>query len=126
LPGISAQVGYASASSSSPFVITGFDFLNQKSGLLFYGFDANDAPFQDGTLCVKQPIHRTPVQNSGGDSSGSSCTGVYLFDFNAHLDSGADPELVVGRQAFCQYWSRDPLSASTTSLSDGLRAFVNP
>ena len=125
-PGMSAQQGYASASSPSPFLITGFDFLNQKNGLMFYGYDATSQPFQGGTLCVKQPIVRTAVQNSGGNVGGNSCTGTYSFDFNAQIQSGIDANLVVGRQAFCQFWSRDPLSASTTSLSDALRIFVNP
>jgi hypothetical protein len=46
--------------------------------------------------------------------------GVYTFDMNAWIQSGVDPLLVPGTACFTQYWSRDPASASTTGLSDGL------
>jgi hypothetical protein len=83
-------------------------------------------PFQGGTLCVKQPTHRTPIQNSGGSATGSDCTGYFNMDFNALIQSGIDPNLVAGAEVFCQYWSRDSASPSTTSLSNGLRFLVAP
>ncbi|MCC6407513.1 MAG: FG-GAP repeat protein [Planctomycetes bacterium] len=119
--------GSPSASSSSPFLIKATNVLNKKNGLLFYGYDANGAPFQGGTMCAKAPIKRTSVQSTGGSSTGSDCTGAMSFDFNAYLQSGADPAIALqGAEVFCQYWSRDPNSASTTSLTNALRFVVNP
>jgi hypothetical protein len=44
----------------------------------------------------------------------------------AGLESQVDPTFIAGAEAFCQYWSRDPLSASTTSLSNAVRMLINP
>jgi hypothetical protein len=105
--------GYASASPGSAFSITCTNVLNQKSGLLFYGYDVNSTPFQGGTLCVQSPTVRTPIQTSGGATSGSSCSGTYALDFER-----LDPErqrsfalrvpqgvrsVLVARSAFTQH-----------------------
>ncbi|MCK6447960.1 MAG: hypothetical protein L6Q99_16325 [Planctomycetes bacterium] len=116
-----ASTGTPSASSPAAFDITASQFLNKKFGLLFYGSQANGAPFQGGHLCVKLPIVRTSVQNSGGSASGSDCTGAFSYDFNALIQGGSDPSLVVGATIFAQYWGRDPQDAFTTSLSNALR-----
>lgn len=107
VPAITSS-GSPSESSAQPFTIGGNNFLNQKFGLLFYGAQAANTPFHGGTLCVKSPITRTSVQNSGGSSSGADCTGTFAFDFNAYLQSGADPALQAATHVRCQYWSRDP------------------
>ncbi|MCC6407008.1 MAG: hypothetical protein IT453_07570, partial [Planctomycetes bacterium] len=120
LPTITFQ-GTASVSSASPFTIGAFDVLNNKNGLLFYGYGVQAAAFQGGTLCVTAPIRRTSVSHSGGSPTGSDCTGTYSFDFNAYIQSGADPLLVVGQLVGAQYWSRDPQDAFTTSLTDAVR-----
>jgi len=61
-----------------------------------------------------------------GSSGGSDCGGGFSFDMNARIQSGLDPALVAGSDVFTQYWSRDPASASTTSLSNALHFLVNP
>jgi hypothetical protein len=115
--------GFASVSSPAPFWITASDILNNKSGLLLYGFQPGTAPFQGGTLCVSGPIKRSPVQTSGGTPPGSTdCTGMYNMNFNAFLQSGVNPALqVVGQQVNCQYWSRDPQDAFGTRLTDAVQ-----
>jgi hypothetical protein len=118
--------GSPSVSSTSPFVISAGQVLNQKTGLLLYGYAPNSAPFQGGTLCVASPIRRTSAQNSGGSANTDDCTGTYAFDFNAWLQAGADPELSVGSQVFAQYWSRDPFRAITIGLTDALHFHVRP
>jgi hypothetical protein len=45
-----------------------------------------------------------------------------LYDFKTYLQSGADHSLAAGAEVFLQCWSRDPASASTTSLSNALCA----
>jgi hypothetical protein len=115
------------ASVSGPaFLVRAINVLNQKNGLLFYGSKPVAVPFQGGVKCVKSPTIRTAVQSSGGSASGNDCSGTLAVDFNAWIQSGVDPQLVVGEEVFCQYWSRDPASASTTSLSDALVFLVNP
>lgn len=116
--------GTASATSASAFLIGASQVLGAKPGLLFYGYGPSAAPFQGGTLCVAPPIKRTNVQTSTGSSS--SCLGAYSYDFNALIQSGADPALVAGEDAYCQYWTRDPASPSTTGLTNALRCRIQP
>jgi hypothetical protein len=118
--------GSPSASSASPFIATANSVINQKTGLLFYGHSPTAFSFQGGTLCVDTPLVRTLVQSSGGSTSGNDCSGAFAFDFNARIQSGTDPALVAGAEVFAQYWSRDPASPSTTSLSNALRFVINP
>ena len=118
-------VGYASVSSGDPFLITASSILNQKVGLLFYGYLSNAAPFLGATLCVAQPIKRTPKVSSGGTPTGIDCTGTFSFDFNALIASGSDPLLqVVGQQVNAQFWSRDPLDSYTTNTTDAVQFAV--
>jgi hypothetical protein len=118
--------GSPSASSGQPFLITASNVINQKNGLLFYGHAPASTPFQGGAKCVANPTLRTPPQSSGGASSGSSCSGAFSFDFNAWFASGADPSSFPGSEIFAQYWSRDPASPSSTSLSNALRFLIHP
>ena len=120
--------GAPSASGATPFHVTGTKFINNKSGLLFYGSAPNGVAFQGGTLCVKLPITRTAVQNSGGSPTGSDCSGAYDFDFGAWILSGKDPYLAAGAKVYAQYWSRDPGFAppNNVGLTDALRVVVCP
>jgi hypothetical protein len=118
--------GLPSATLTSPFEIRAGNVLNNKNGLLFYGYTSSSTPFQGGTKCVAAPTKRTPVQDSGGNVPPNDCSGVYSYDFQARIQSGADASLVVGATAYAQYWSRDPQSASTTGLTDGVRFTIQP
>ncbi|MCY3000748.1 MAG: hypothetical protein NTV21_02920 [Planctomycetota bacterium] len=120
------SIGYASASSSQPFLITCSNVLNNKSGLLFYGFGQIAAPFQGGYLCVQPPSTRTPLQLSGGTTGFPDCSGQYSYDFNALIRSGVDSRLFQGVSACAQYWMRDPASIPTVGLSNGLGFVINP
>ncbi|MBL8804373.1 MAG: FG-GAP repeat protein [Planctomycetes bacterium] len=123
---IVAFSGLPSASSGAPFLITANDVINQKNGLMFYGRSPASTPFQGGTKCVADPVQRTASQNSGGAASGADCTGSFVFDLNAFVASGVDPSLVAGVKLYAQYWSRDPASPSTTSLSNAVQFVINP
>jgi hypothetical protein len=114
--------GAPSYSGSTTFSITGTEFLNKKSGLLFYGTQPLGMAFQGGHLCVKNPVTRTNVQNSGGSATGVDCTGTYAYDFGALILNGTDPALIAGAFIYTQYWARDPndLNGFGTSLSDAL------
>lgn len=118
--------GLPDINSPAPFTVRCLLLLNQKNGLCFYGQAPNLTPFQGGWLCVASPLRRLVVQSSGGSATGVDCTGAFQYDFNAHIQSGFDPGLVVGEEVFVQTWSRDSASPSTTSLSNALRFLINP
>ena len=121
--------GVPSASAGSGFVVSAANVLNQKSGFLVYGTDgAASTPFAGGTLCVASPLHRTPLQTSGGSGSGANCTGTYAFDFNVWIASAVDPALVPGARIHAQYWYRDPgfVPPDNVGLTDGLSFVIQP
>ncbi len=122
LPAI-AITAAPSASNVGSCLVTATNVLNNRNGLLFYGYGTNAAPFQGGFLCVAAPTRRTPIQTSGGAPTGTSCTGTFSFNLNAFIASGADPLLqVVGQPFACQYWSRDsadPFGSSFTNAVQG-------
>ena len=118
--------GVPSASLGSGFWINATDVLNQRSGLLFYGFGSATIAFHGGTLCLAPPLRRTAVQHSGGNPPPADCSGSFTFDFNAHVASGVDPALVAGSRVDAQYWSRDPQAASGTNLTDAIEFWVCP
>lgn len=120
--------GTPSATAPNGFVISASNVLNQKSGQLIYSLNGtNNAPFQGGILCVRAPVRRTVIVNSGGNPSGSDCSGTFAFDFNAFargsFATAPAPELSIpGTHVTAQWWGRDPGFAppNGTSLSRGL------
>lgn len=113
-----------SVSEPSGFELLGVQQVPDKQGLLFYGVNGrNNAPFSSGFLCVKSPLRRSPILNSGGSGG---CTGRFEFDFNAWMASGVDPSLVAGRRVNSQFWSRDPAAPSTTNVSRAVEFEIAP
>ena len=88
--------GKPSAADPDPFLATAALVLNGKNGLLFYGYPPAASPYYGGTKCVTSPVRRTPIQNSGGNVGPVACWGTFGYDFNARIQSGVDPGLVVG------------------------------
>ncbi|MCK6445741.1 MAG: hypothetical protein L6Q99_05055 [Planctomycetes bacterium] len=116
--------GTPSASAGSGFVVSATLVRSNVNGLFFYStIGANGAPFQGGHLCVKPPIKRTAVVNSGGSGP---CGGALNYDFNTFIAGGSNPALIQGADFWGQWWSRDPLSPSTTSLTDALASTIGP
>lgn len=118
--------GLPTLSGSSPFHITASAILNQKAGLLMYGFQRGSAPFQGGTMCIAGGKKRTPVQQSGGTLGNPNCSGHFDFDMHALIASGTDPMLSVGVKVDAQYWYRDPQDAWTSGLSNALEFQIAP
>jgi hypothetical protein len=123
---ISANV-VPSVSHATACVVTVANVEGLKSGLLFYGLD--NSGFQalpwgtGGTsfLCVKQPMRRTPAQNSGGTFG--ACDGSYTLDWNAFQlanPSALGNPWTPGARVYVQAWYRDPPAPKSTNLSDAL------
>jgi hypothetical protein len=126
-PVIGFNGGSASLSAATPFNVTVTNMINNKPGMLLYGYFPDNAVFQGGVLCVKSPIKRVGVQNTQGNPPPNDCSGHLTYDFNARIQSGLDPALTVqGHEVFCQYWSRDPADPNGSSLSNGLGFVINP
>jgi hypothetical protein len=119
LPAI-VLTGTPSASSGMPFVIGAQLVINNKTGLLFYGSQPSTTPFQAGLLCVKSPVHRAVVNNSGGNAGPNDCSGAFAFDFNAYAASGADPSLAGNVSVYAQYWYSDPSIFGGTGLTNAV------
>jgi hypothetical protein len=121
-----SAVGVPSVSRSSPYTINAVPVINNRLGLLIYGFAPDHIPFGAGTLCIQPPLKRTTSQSSGGATFGTDCSGAFTYDFNALIHSGFDPSLTIGRSVFAQYWYRDPPSVSGSALSNAVRFFIGP
>ena len=123
-----AYLGEPSLSSPAPFEVVATRVVSNKNGVLFYGYDSNNKTFQGGWLCVQPPVKRTAVQSSGGNAPPDDCSGSFSYDFNALIQSGADPQLVLGRKVYAQYWFRDPAEPSGygTGLTSALQFEVCP
>lgn len=66
---------------------------------------------------------------ASGDPDSSSdfrwtAGGTFSFDFHARIDSGIDPNLVVGAQLWSQSWSRDQAAPGGSNLTDALHVCV--
>jgi hypothetical protein len=118
--------GHPSVSNALAFTIGASQILNQRSGLLFYGYGQAANPFKGGHLCCALPIRRTPTQSSGGNLGPSDCSGTMTFDMNAWIQSGADPNLVAGQPVAAQFYYRDPQDPYTIGLTDAVSFVVCP
>ncbi len=123
--------GLCSMSSAAPFLVTATQVSPNKLGRLLYSLGEANIPFQGGVLCLAPPVHRTPPSNSGSNGLPpplDGCSGVLSYDFNAFVQSGADPLLLPGRIVRAQYRFRDPHSPGGygIGLSDALRFGIAP
>jgi Tol biopolymer transport system component len=117
-------VGTPRASGFDAFFLTGVAQIGNKSGLLFWGSLEASIPFAGGWLCVRPPVVRTPVQNSGG--SGGSCNGTFSFHMTqAYM---VQHGIGAGDTLHGQYWARDPgfVPPNNISLSNAATWVVVP
>lgn len=116
--------GTPSASAGSGFVVGASQIVPSMNGLLFYGLTpAATTAFQGGLMCMQSPITRTAIQNAG---SSAPCSGSFSMDFNALIALGGDPALAPGAVVRAQYWSRDPASSFSSSVTDALVFAIAP
>ena len=129
IPSISAT-GTPSVAASSGFSIDIANVEGQQSGLIFYGVSGRVAfPWGLNTsfYCVKAPVERMGVQNSGGTLG--ACDGTLSTDwlaFVAGYPGALGAPFSSGTTVNAQGWYRDPPTPKTTGLSDGLEFTLVP
>lgn len=123
--------GLPSASAASGFTLQTSGIEGAVSATLFYGVQGAVAlPWAPGStsfMCVRSPIQRTVLANSGG--APTSCAGALSFDFLAYMaaNPGALGQPIHMGQAFnAQVWYRDPAAPKSTNLSAGLAFTLAP
>jgi hypothetical protein len=117
--------GCASVSISDGFHLEAREVLPNVVGRLIWSMAPAATPFFGGTLCIAQPIRRTPAQISTVLPMGT-CTGLYNFHFDhAYMASFG---LTAGMEFYAQYWSRDTGFAppNNIGLTNGLKCTVLP
>lgn len=112
--------------SIAGFHLVAFNVLESKPGMLIWSRKPKAAPFHGGTLCVKAPIVRTPVQVSSTFAQPLPCQGLYDFTFDhAYM---ASKGITAGEDVYAQYWSRDRgfLPPDAIGLTNGLHVTILP
>jgi hypothetical protein len=119
-----------SSISAANLVVNVNNVEGQKQGIIFYGnlFGiASPWGSSSSLLCVKAPLQRTGVQNSGGTLN--ACNGTLTLNFFSYLSahpSALGNPFSAGQKAFFQGWFRDQGSSKTTSLSNALQVTFTP
>lgn len=105
------------------FIVTASRVVNQTLGLVVWGTDPADKPFQGGVLCVNGFV-RTAVQPSGGSAGGRDDSGSFAFRFSQAYMSAKG--VVPQARIYAQYWFRDPQHPDGTAvgLTGGLTFVV--
>lgn len=110
--------GQPSAGLSAPFFIDLSPVTPGLTGTFRYGFAAEQDPTgPQGSRLVAAPATALGVIADAG--------GSFRLDFNARIQSGADPQLVPGQRVFVQVEFVDPASGSST-YSDALEFTIEP
>jgi Tol biopolymer transport system component len=114
-------------------VLTVAGVEGQVQGLVFYGLDNSGftpTPWTGGStsvMCVKQPLQRTPLQNSGG--APYTCNGSFALDWNAFQSANSQAlgnPWSVGSKVYAQAWFHDPFDTSWTNLSNAVEMTYLP
>lgn len=114
-----SMTGRLSATGQDDLHLLASNVINNKSGLLFWGFAETAQPFQGGLKCVAQPTIRTGLLASGGNAGPNDCSGVFDFAFTRAY-ANASGFNAPGSVIFAQYWYRDPGDSFGTGLSDAM------
>jgi hypothetical protein len=119
--------GSPSLSGSDDFHLTASQVRNSSPGIMFWGTGPDRVPFAGGYRCVRGPVIRSGVVQSGGTPyPGSDCSGTYSYHFShAYMASYL---LAPGTSLYAQYWQRDVLHPDGTGqgLTDGLEFTITP
>ena len=129
-PSISAN-GAASVSATSGFTLDVQNVDGARQGLVFYGLGGRSgAPLGAGNtsfFCVKAPVQRMSVQNSGG--AAGTCNGTLQQDWLAYVSSqpsALGAPFAAGVNVQAQAWYRDPPAPKSVALSNALEFITVP
>lgn len=132
--GCAAQLsatGVPSASASAGVSILASNVEGAVNATLFYGITGRVAwPWASSStsfMCVKSPIQRTLLSNTGGTAA--TCSGTFTFDFLAYLAARPDAlgqPLAAGQVFDVQLWYRDAPAPKSTNLSQALEITLLP
>jgi hypothetical protein len=124
-------VGCPSGSAGTGFVLNVSGTAGGTRGLVFYGID--NGPYFwprwaiGSSLCVKSPVARSPLQNSGGTPG--QCDGTLSWDWNAfvanHPNALGTP-FTGFEHVYAQAWFRDPVTPKGSQLSNAIEFVVCP
>ena len=120
------SAGLPCLSGDDAFFLVALQVLSQKYGVFFWGTQSQGSPFGGGTLCVKLPVVRSGVLDSGGPTSGPNCGGSYSYYFRQNYMSSHG--ITPGATIYGQFWSRDPgySPPNNVGLTDAVRFVVTP
>jgi uncharacterized delta-60 repeat protein len=129
-PSISAN-GVASVGAASGFTLDVQNVDGARQGLVFYGLGgrmgnslgAGNTSF----FCVKAPVQRMTVQNSGG--AAGTCNGSFQQDWLAYVSgspTAVGAPLAAGVNVQAQAWYRDPPAPKSVALSNALEFITVP
>lgn len=123
--------GAALVGASSGFTLSVSGVEGARSGQFFYGvsgaLSTPWSPTSTSLLCVRPPLQRMPVQNTGG--SAGNCDGAASIDWSAY--AAANPgslgaPFTAGARVWAQFVYRDPSASRGRSLSDALAFTICP
>jgi hypothetical protein len=123
-------VGTASATNVDGFDLVAIGLDGQRSAAIFYGVSGPVAIAVPGTTswrCVKAPVQRLGIVNSGG--AVGACNGSVRVDWNAFraANPGAlGAPFAAGQTIWAQAWNRDALSPTGLPATQGLSFSLCP
>jgi len=120
--------GTPTAGGTDDLVISATGLPNQLGAHFFWAASPKQSPFFGGTLCVRGPLHRTPLTTTGGTpgTPGADCTGAPSFFLSqAYM---AQHGLTPGTLLYGQWWYLDPATpgAAGVGLSDAVQLEIRP
>lgn len=128
LPALSFS-GFASVTDTAPFTVSATNLVNRRFSTMMLSASGRDStPFQGGTLCLGGALMNTPVQSTGGTSTGRDCTGTFAIDINDYLQTTMPMGLVEGVVVTGQVFYRDPFHSDGTGygLTDAIEFTILP
>ncbi len=107
--------GICSFTLGTPFFLTSQFERSHQPAMMVWSTAPAALPFSGGFVCVQLPMHRTPLQSTGGASAANDCTGTcsYVFTPQYAQSRGLSP----GDTVYAQFWSRDPAGATARRVN---------
>lgn len=125
--------GYPSASGNLGFWIRARNVVNRKQGVLLMSVSgAASLPLGGGTLCISPPLYSPLPRHSGGNATGSDCSGTWEIDFLPEIrrreHHGVPPAFPAGQVIGFQWYGRDPAlgQPNPISLSSAIEVTLMP